>query len=402
MKILIVNDYGVPAGGAERVSLILRDGLRERGHDARLFASSARPVAADNPADYTCLGTESGLRRVLQVANPSAALGLRRLLRAFRPDLVHVRMFLTQLSPFILPALRGVPALLHVGNYQTICPLNTKRLPDGKPCHHRAGLPCLRAGCVSLAGLARTNVQLGLWRRWRDVFPLIVANSEALAVRLRAEGVPVTTVIHNGTPLRAARPPLEEPPVVAYAGRLVGKKGVEVLLEAMARLRERVPDCRLIIAGDGPGWGTIEKRVARLGLQDRTSMPGFLHGDELERRLAVAWVHAVPSRYEEPFPNTAIEAMMRGTAVVASAVGGCREIVRDGVTGLLVPPGDPGALANALETLLSNRELAARMGTAARSAALQDFHAHRMLDAFEAAYHSLLGTTAPTPLSVPR
>ena len=166
----------------------------------------------------------------------------------------------------------------------------------------------------------------------------------------------------------------------------------------MARLRERVPDSRLIIAGDGPGRSAIEKRVARLGLQDRCWLTGYLHDEEMERRLAVAWVNAVPSRYDEPFPNTTIEAMMRGTAVVASAVGGCPEIVRHGVTGLLVPPGDPGALADALETILSDRDLAARMGAAARSAAVQDFGADRMLDAFEAAYHSLLGLPAPTPV----
>ena len=195
-------------------------------------------------------------------------------------------------------------------------------------------------------------------------------------------------------------PALEGPPVVAYAGRLVGKKGVDVLLEAMARLRERVPDGRLIIAGDGPGRSATERRVIRLGLHDRTWLTGYLHDDELERRLAMAWVHAVPSRYDEPFPNTAIEAMMRGTAVIASAVGGCPEIVRHEVTGLLVPPGDPDALATALENVLSDRDHAARMGAAARVAALQDFGADRMIDAFEAAYDTLLGR-APAPSSVP-
>ena len=59
MKVLLVNDYGVQAGGAERVSVLLRDGLRARGHDARLLTSTARPAPGDYPADYTCLGTES-------------------------------------------------------------------------------------------------------------------------------------------------------------------------------------------------------------------------------------------------------------------------------------------------------------------------------------------------------
>lgn len=402
MRILIVNDYGVLAGGAERVSLILRDGLRERGHDARLFTSRARPVPAANQADYTCFGTESSLRRVLQVANPSAALRLAAVVREFRPDVVHVRMFLSQLSPLVLPALRGMPALLHVVNYQTVCPLNTKRLPDGSACQVTAGVPCLRAGCVSAAGLARTSVQLALWRRWRGVFALIVANSEGLASRLRADGVPVGKVIHNGTSVRPARPALAGPPVVAFAGRLVPKKGVDVLLDAMGRLRDTVPDCHLILAGDGPARREVEERVTALGLQARVRLTGHLERDQLERCLETAWVMAVPSRYDEPFPNTAIEAMMRGTAVVASAVGGCPEIVQDGVTGRLVPPGDAAALASALQPVLSDRSLAERMGAAARSAALSAFGADRMLDAFESTYRSLTRPGVPAAAGPPR
>ena len=226
MKILIVNDYGVLGGGAERVNLDLREGLRERGHDARIFASTAQPIrtALPNPADYTCFGTDAWPQRVLQVANPAAVIGLRRALAAFRPDVVHVRMFLTQLSPFILPLLARVPSLLHVGNHQIICPLNTRILPDGSPCASHPGRACYRQGCVSATGLVRTLAQQGGWRRWRGVFRLIVANSEALGRTLRADGVDVGAVIRNGTRPAAARPPLQGPPLIACAGRLVQRK----------------------------------------------------------------------------------------------------------------------------------------------------------------------------------
>ena len=140
MRILIVNDYGVLSGGAERVSLALRDGLRRRGHEAKLFASTARPLPLESHADFACFGSESPLRRVLQTANPLAPPALRHALRAFRPDVVHVRMFLTQLSPLILPLLRDVTSIFPAGNYQTICPLNTKVLPDGTACDRPAGL----------------------------------------------------------------------------------------------------------------------------------------------------------------------------------------------------------------------------------------------------------------------
>src|SRR5688572_33418005 len=117
------------------MSITLRNGLQARGHEARLFASTARPLDIPNAADHTCYGTMAPARRILQVVNPSAVLRLHALLRTYRPDVVHVRMFLTQLSPLVLPLLRKVPSLLHIVNYDLICPLNTKLLPDGSPCH---------------------------------------------------------------------------------------------------------------------------------------------------------------------------------------------------------------------------------------------------------------------------
>ncbi|HXN11721.1 MAG TPA: glycosyltransferase family 4 protein, partial [Candidatus Acidoferrales bacterium] len=177
MKILIVNDYGVLDGGAERISLILRDGLRAQGHDARLFASSARPVAAENPADYICFGTAGPARRVLQALNPSAVLRLSRVLKRFQPDIVHVRMFHMQLSPFILPLLKGRRTLYHAGTYQMICPIGTKLLPNGSTCRLPMGRACYRSGCVSIAGLGRIEIQQSVLRRWFGVFGLVVANT---------------------------------------------------------------------------------------------------------------------------------------------------------------------------------------------------------------------------------
>src|SRR4030095_4540448 len=99
MKILLVNDYATLIGAAEVLLLALRDGLRQRGHDARVFASSARPIASERFADYECFGTTSRFRTLLQTANPSALRKFSQVLSAFQPDVVHLSMFLTQLSP---------------------------------------------------------------------------------------------------------------------------------------------------------------------------------------------------------------------------------------------------------------------------------------------------------------
>lgn len=390
MKVLLLHDYGVLAGGAERITVDLREGLRARGHDARMFASTASPGPLPNEADDTCFGTNAWPQRFLQIANPSAVRGLRRLLSEFRPDVVHVRMFLTQLSPRILPLLADVPALLHVGNHQTICPINTRILPDGSGCAFRAGVACYRQGCVSSLGLARTALQFAQWRRHRDMFRLIVANSEALAAALRTNDVPVDVVIGNGTRIVPPRPLLDDPPTMAFAGRLVEQKGVDVLLQAMAIVRQHLPGTRLLIVGDGPDRGRIERLIDTLSLGDSVRMCGHIPHPALDALLGMAWVQVVPSRYPEPSANVIPEAMMRGTAVVGTNTGGTPEIVRDGVTGFIVPPCDAVSLAGRLLDVLRDRMLAERMGAAGRVVALAELTTDRMVDRFETVYTTLL------------
>lgn len=390
MKILLVNDYGVLAGGAERITIDLRDGLRARGYDARLLASTASPFALPGQADFTCLGTNGLGRGVLQVWNPWAVRRLRRVLAEFQPDVVHVRMFLTQMSPGILPLLARVPSLLHVGNHQTICPLNTRVLRDESRCGVRAGVACYRQGCVSAAGLVRTLVQLGTWRRHASVFRLIVANSHALADTLRENDVRVDEVIPNGTRVVPARPPLVDPPTVVFAGRLVPQKGVDLLLEAMALVVRQQPDARLIITGEGPERSRIEHRIAEIGLRAHVTLHGHIEHPALAGLLAPAWVQAVPSRSPEPGANVIPEAMMRATAVVATRFDGPPEGLRDGVTGFFVPPFDATALAGRLLELLTDRAQAERMGQAGRDIALAQLTTGRMIDRFESVYAGLV------------
>ena len=394
MRVLIVNDYGTPTGGAETMCLMERDELRRRGHEARFFASSARPLDVPIAADDTGLGTTSRWRTLLQSANPWAARRLREVMDDFQPDVVHVRMFLTQLSPLILPVLREVPALLHVADYRPICPISIKQKPDGTACHDRPGAVCHRDGCLPLRDALPIRAQMALWDRWRDTFDAVIANSHWVADRLRAEGIEVTQTIQNGVPIRPCRPPLTSPPTVAFAGRLVPNKGISVLLDAFAQVTQTLPDARLLIAGDGPERNTLAQLSHQLGLASQVEWLGHLSRDAAETAFAPAWVQAVPSTWEEPFGLVAAEGLMRGTAVVASALGGLAEIVEDGETGALVPPGDADALAAALLSILSNRDRAEALGRAGRARALTHFTEPRLVDEFETLYRQLVGTPA--------
>jgi glycosyltransferase involved in cell wall biosynthesis len=392
VRILLIHDFGTLNGGAEIMIWRLREALRERGHEVCLFTSTARPLPLPILADATCFGTVTPARRVVQAWNPHARWRLRRVLRDFVPDVVHVKMFMNQLSPTILPLLAPFPSLLHVINYNLICPLNTKTLPDGSACRNRPGAICHEAGCLPWLGVLRAEVQ----RRTTDlsVFDRIVANSRSVAERLRAEGVRVDGWVHNGVPVRAQRPALGEHPVVGYAGRLVKKKGVDVLLEGFALVKSSVPDAQLVIAGDGPEWAALETMTHELGIERSVTFTGHLDARALERALAPAWVQAVPSVWEEPFGLVAAEAMMRGTAVVATAGAGLGEQVVEGETGHLVPAGDAPALSRALESVLLDRERAERMGSTGREKAMRELCEERHVESVICIYDEMLAASS--------
>ena len=157
---------------------------------------------------------------------------------------------------------------------------------------------------------------------------------------------PDVAVVPNGIEPPAEAGEEASPPYVLYAGRLAPEKGIEELAAATDGLR-------LVVAGDGP----LRKLVP--------SALGFLARPEFERLLAGAAVVACPSR-REGFGVACAEAMSYGRAVVASDVGGLRDLVRHEDTGLVVPPRDPAALRAALDRLLADPELRARLGAAAR------------------------------------
>ena len=393
MRILLVNDYATATAGAERITLDLRDGLRARGHDVRVFASRAQLIAGESFADSTCYGTNSRVQTLSSTVNPSAARALRRILREFRPDVVQVQMFLWQLSPSILPLLRDVPSVYWAMTFKSVCPTGLKWLPGGAPCSVRAGTACLAHGCITLTGFGPLMLQRAIWRRRRGAFAAIVCCSHDVRRHLDADGIETHDVIWPGVREGSRRPPLDGAPTVTFAGRLTAEKGPDVLVRAFALARARVPNARLSIAGAGPAEPALRTLVHELGIGDAVTVHGQLGGDALVRTLDAGWVHAVPSRWPEPFGLTATEAMMRGTAVVASDIGGLAESVVHETTGLRVPAGDERALADALIRVLADRDFAERLGQAGHARAREWFSIDGCLTRFERLYASLRSST---------
>jgi glycosyltransferase involved in cell wall biosynthesis len=203
---------------------------------------------------------------------------------------------------------------------------------------------------------------------------VVVAPSTDLAQRVARLGVDDVRVIPGGVDIPENIGDESAPPSVLFAGRLSREKGVLELVEAA----NGVP---LVIAGDGPLRADVPGAL------------GFVAHDELERLYDRAAVVACPS-YREGFGVVCAEAMAHARPVVASAVGGLRDLVEDGETGILVPPGDVPALGAALRRLLADADLRRRMGEAGRARVQERFTWDVVSDATLEAYRDALGEAA--------
>lgn len=153
---------------------------------------------------------------------------------------------------------------------------------------------------------------------------------------------------------------------VAFVGRLDAVKGVPLLLEAFATVRARHPDARLTIAGDGPARARLEARTLALGLSGVVRFAGYLDEPAVARLLESADMLVLPS-FAEGLPVVLMEAFASRIPVIATQVAGVPELVQDGISGFIVPPGDVDSLADRLDRLLSDPALCARMGQAGRA-----------------------------------
>jgi len=273
---------------------------------------------------------------------------------------------------------------------------------------------------VPAARLARTPVVIASQRDMGDLRPPlqrrvhaavltlathILVNSEAISGGLshtRAARRGRIAVIPNGVDVVRFRPPSQAdggrpPTTIGTLANLRPEKGLRQLLDAAAEVIRSVPRARFVIWGDGPLRGDLEAAIRALSLPGAVELPGATRDPDSALRQCDIFV--LPS-LSEASPNAVLEAMATGLPVVATRVGGTPGLVEDHRTGLLVPPGDAPALAQAIRRLLETPALAGEMGARGRARALAEFGLARMLERIDAFYCGVLGPVhgAPAPL----
>jgi glycosyltransferase involved in cell wall biosynthesis len=197
-------------------------------------------------------------------------------------------------------------------------------------------------------------------------------------------------IVPNGVPDPGVRPiPAsgEARLNILFAGQVGDRKGVGDLLDALARPDVRALDWRLVIAGSGE-IDSHRRQAEQLGIADHVDFLGWVNLERIRSLMRTADIFALPS-YQEGLPMAIIEAMANALPVVTTPVGSIPDMIRDGDTGLLVPPGDVVALSDAFLRLLQSKELRARIGASARQRYLRDFDASAMCDGLEAVFTSV-------------
>jgi glycosyltransferase involved in cell wall biosynthesis len=360
-RVLLVKD-GLGVGGSERQLVMLARGLAARDHAidvvnlAGATSLESELNSAHVPVTRITRRHKFDVRPILQLAQH---------VRASRPDVVHSFHWLANLYATI--ALQMVPI-----HYRPTLVVSLRS-------HYYLGRKgALRAAldrvCAPRASVVVANCQVLL--------------EHALTHRLRYRR---SVVVYNGVhvPPRASARADGEVRFVAVGRLTAVKRQRDILMAARAVVADR-PNARFWFVGDGPDRAELERTAVRFGLGDRVCFAGEVA--HVEPMLLASDALVLASEHEG-MPNAILEGMAAGLPVVATCVGGVGEAVTQGETGVLVPPREPGVLADALVELTRDAGARAQMGTRAHQVASERFSEPAMLAAYERLYAQVAGWT---------
>lgn len=255
---------------------------------------------------------------------------------------------------------------------------------------------------VEVRWISRGMPALKAFLRWTIRFPdRVVAISRATANEIQSlVAVPVEVIPYTvALPSSPAAHPEGDRFRVLFVGRLVERKGVDVLLRALASLRD-LPQAEGVIVGDGPERQRLQALSHELGLDGRVTFTGRIPDDELRRQYAIASVFVLPAIVDvrgdtEGLGVVLLEAMNSRIPVIASDAGGIVDIVEHERSGLLVPAGDADALASAMRRLATDRSFARRLGEAGHRHLTEHFTWDSIVSRWTSIYESVLASTTP-------
>lgn len=364
MKILMVNKFLYPKGGAETYVLKLGKILQEYGHEVQYFGLDNHKNVVGNAAGayVSDMDLSAGIWKNLKaplriIYSGEARRKIRRVLDAFQPDVVHLNNIQFHLTPSIILETEKyrketgsrVKIVYTAHDYQLICPSHGLFDTENRICEKCLGgdyTHCLKTRCVKnslgKSFLGMLDAYCWKWSRAYGYIDTIICCSNFLKAKLdiqkRFRGK--TVAIHNFVDAVERRQTPKEDYVLEF-GHLSKEKGTITLLETA----KRMPEVRFVFAGYGMAVPEIQK-------VPNAEYVGFQSGEALEMLIRKAKVSVYPSEWYENCPFSVIESQMYGTPVIGSRMGGIPELIKEGETGEMFAAGDPIELEQKLRKLL--------------------------------------------------
>ena len=384
--------------------------MRSQGHEVALFAMAdprGAPTAYDRHfVPFIDFKENAGLWQKVRRAghaiySTEARRRIRAMIREFRPDIAHVRNIYHHLSPSILWELKAqnIPVVYHLNDFKLLCP-SYNLVSQGEVCEACKGgafWHALRPRCYPGLGFRLTLMAEAYVHRWlgtyRKCVDLFLAPSQFVRDKFVEHGwdaAKFRVLPHFQKVHELRKTGTGKNPFVLYVGRLSAEKGVDDLLRAM----RHIPEGRLVVAGDGPQRRELEELALSLGLPN-VEFAGHVGSEKRDALISQARFTVLPSHAYETLGKTILESFAEARTVVASDLGSRRELVRQGETGLLYPIGDEAALADAIRTLGSTPDMAARMGRAGWDLVRRNHTPEEHYEKLLAFYEGLVGAKSP-------
>jgi glycosyltransferase involved in cell wall biosynthesis len=373
IKVLYVCTALNRGSGGERRPLMLASGVdRSRFDFAICVIERASPAVIAEMKNASCTFYSLDLSRRLYNPVGLARIFFRlyRLFSELRPDVVQTHALHANLLARPAARLAGVKVLISTENVLPDVERQIWRRALNAPLHALNRYLDRRTDRIVVASEAV--------RRWKD------ANGRS--PKIHVVGPPLDLDAFKPAPSRAATG--AGGCVLGVVGRLSREKGHALLIAAMGALRAERPDAQLLIVGSGPLEAELRAQVEALDLGGCVQFLGYLQ--DIPQILSRLSILVVPS-LSDALPRVALEGMLMELPVVGTRTGGIAEIILDGETGLLVPPGDSAALARACGHLLSHPEEGSRMGRRGRERVLSAFHPAQFIARHEELYATALG-----------
>jgi len=368
MRILQVNKYNYLRGGAEKYFIELSRELERAGHQVATF-SMRHPKNLANPWEKYFVSrvsfSEGGIRNLFLrpfrvIYSFEARRKFTRLIKQFKPDIIHVHNIYHQISPSILPVAKkyNIPVIMHLHDYKLICP-NYQLLCRNQICYRCLGgkyNQCLKQRCFkdsfwkSLLATIEMILHHKVWHIYKKNISLFIAPSQfmkrtTVAFAWTDDKI---KVIYNFPEKISAEINSDLGDYGLYFGRLSKEKGLNVLFEGLSLAKNKI---KFKIVGAGPEEANCRSSVLSLGLKEQVEFLGPKFNKELFELIAKAKFVVLPSIWAENMPLTLLEAMSLKKVVLVSKTGGLPELIDDKENGFIFENGDARDLARVIDSL---------------------------------------------------